>query len=72
MLILGLQGSPRKKGNTAFLLSTFMAEAAALGAATETVEVCRSDIRPCMELVVCEKKGFCTIHDELESRVYGL
>jgi multimeric flavodoxin WrbA/protein-tyrosine-phosphatase len=72
MLVLGLQGSPRKKGNTAFLLDTFMAEAAALGAETQVIDVCRRDIRPCLELVVCEKKGFCPIHDEMETRVYGL
>lgn len=72
MLVLGLQGSPRKKGNTAFLLSTFMDEAAALGAQTVVVDVCRADIRPCLELVVCEKKGVCPIHDEMENRIYGL
>jgi len=33
MLVLGLQGSPRKKGNTHFLLSRFMQAAERLGRA---------------------------------------
>jgi multimeric flavodoxin WrbA len=35
MLVLGLQGSPRKKGNTNYLLSTFMDEAEKFGARTQ-------------------------------------
>mgnify|MGYP000023550529 FL=1 len=59
MLILGLQGSPRKKGNTEFLLSLFMAEARKYGARTHIVDVCRKHIEPCREFTTCEKKGFC-------------
>jgi len=40
MLVFGLQGSPRKKGNTAFLLSAFMKEAEKLGANTHIIDVC--------------------------------
>jgi multimeric flavodoxin WrbA len=39
MMVLGLQGSPREKGNTAFLLSAFMSEAKKLGAQTYIIEV---------------------------------
>jgi protein-tyrosine-phosphatase len=38
MFVLGLQGSPRKKGNTSYLLSTFMNEAKKLGARTQVIE----------------------------------
>ena len=72
MLVLGLQGSPRKKGNTSYLLSTFMEEAAALGASTRIVDVTRKNILPCKELVVCEKKGFCPIDDEMKHEIYPL
>ncbi|MCF8068870.1 MAG: NAD(P)H-dependent oxidoreductase [Desulfobacterales bacterium] len=72
MFILGLQGSPRKKGNTDILLSTFMGEAEKLGARTQTIDVTRKNIEPCKELVVCEKKGYCPIEDEMESEVYPL
>jgi len=72
MFVLGLQGSPRKKGNSAFLLSAVMQEAKRLGARTETVEVDRENILPCKEYVVCEKKGFCPIDDYMKQRGYTL
>ena len=72
MFVLGLQGSPRKKGNSAFLLSAVMQEAKRLGARTETVEVDRENILPCKEYVVCEKKGFCPIDDYMKHRGYTL
>ncbi len=72
MLVLGLQGSPRKKGNTQFLLSTLLDEAARLGARTHTIEVASRNIVPCKELVVCEKKGFCPIDDDMKHGIYAL
>ena len=67
MLVLGLHGSPRRKGNTHFLLTTFLEEAARLGARTHMVEVVRMNIVPCKELVVCEKKGYCPIDDDMNT-----
>ena len=72
MRVLGLQGSPRKKGNTNFLLKSFMAEAEALGATTRIVEVGIKKIGPCMEYLVCEKKGYCPIDDDMPKEIYGL
>ncbi len=72
MFVLGIQGSPRRKGNSAFLLSTFLREAERLGGRVETVDVGRDRILPCREYVVCEKKGFCPIDDDMKHRVYGL
>jgi multimeric flavodoxin WrbA len=72
MLILGLQGSPRKKGNTNFLLSTFLQAAEQKGAATRIISVAESNILPCKEYVVCEKKGTCPIDDDLAAEGYGL
>jgi len=72
MLILGLQGSPRKKGNTRFLLETFMQSAAKRGARTEIVDVTRKDVIACKELVVCEKKGYCPIEDDVLKEIYPL
>jgi multimeric flavodoxin WrbA len=51
MLVLGFQGSPRKKGNTSFLLSTFMQTAESLGAQTRIIEVTQKNIIPCKEYV---------------------
>jgi len=72
MLVLGLQGSPRKKGNTSFLLSAFMKEAERLGALTHVIEVDKQNIVPCKEYIVCEKKGFCPIDDDMSRRIYPL
>ena len=71
MLVLGLQGSPRKNGNSDILLEAFMAAARERGAATETVVVAERDIQPCKEYIVCEKKGWCPIKDEM-NQVYTL
>lgn len=72
MLVLGFQGSPRRKGNTSFLLATFMQAAEKLGAQTRIVEVTRKNIIPCKELVVCEKKGYCPIDDDVKTQIYPL
>lgn len=72
MFVLGLQGSPRKKGNTRFLLSEFLEEAQRLGAGTQMIEVCQKKIEPCMEYVLCEKKGICPIDDDMKHEIYPL
>ena len=45
MFFLGLQGSPRLKGNTRFLLSLFLAEAEKRGAQTHTVHIDKKNIQ---------------------------
>lgn len=73
MFILGLQGSPRKKGNTDFFLSTFLAAAEKQGAETEKVYVPGKNIQPCKGCGYCEKKGFCIIKDDdMKSGIYPL
>lgn len=72
MLVLGLQGSPRRRGNTHFLVSSFLAEAERLGARTRLLEVDRMHVVPCKEYVVCEKRGFCPIEDDVKTEVYPL
>lgn len=71
MFVLGLQGSPRVKGNTSVLLSTFLAEAERLGARTEYLDVAKKNIAPCRECGACEKKGFCPFDDDMQE-VYPL
>jgi arsenate reductase len=72
MLALGFQGSPRKKGNTYFLLSAFMEAMEKLGAQTRIIEVAKKNIIPCKEYVVCEKKGYCPIDDDIKHEIYHL
>ena len=66
MFILGLQGSPRNKGNTGILLSAFMEEAKRLGAITHIVDVAGEGVTPCLGCGVCEKKGYCPIDDNMQ------
>ena len=65
MFVLGLQGSPRIKGNTGVLLSTFLKKAEDLGAHTHYLDVPRMNITPCQECGHCESKGFCRIEDDM-------
>ncbi|MCP4689116.1 MAG: flavin reductase [Desulfobacterales bacterium] len=73
MLVLGLEGSPRKKGNTSYLLSTFMDEAERLGARVRIILAAGRSITPCRGCGFCEKKGRCAIaDDDMASEVYPL
>jgi len=73
MLALGLQGSPRKKGNSNFLLKTFMEELESKGAAIELVNVPGKDIIPCQGCIFCEQKGYCRQpDDDMAREIYPL
>jgi len=72
MLALGIQGSPRKKGNSDILLNMFMEALDKLGVQTHTLPVVDLHIEPCRELTVCEKKGTCPIDDDMSREIYGL
>jgi len=72
MFLLGLQGSPRLKGNTNTLLNTFTAEAKRMGADTRIIHVSEKNIEPCKEYIVCEKKGYCPIQDDMPREIYPL
>ena len=66
MFVLGLQGSPRVKGNTNILLSAFLEEVQRLGARTKYLDVAKKNISPCQECGTCEKEGFCPIDDDMQ------
>ncbi len=72
MFVLGLMGSPRKKGNTNYLLTTFLDECRNFGAETEIIDVPKRNIKPCMEYLTCEKNGTCPIKDEMEHEIIPL
>jgi len=73
MLALGLQGSPRKNGNTDRLLAAFMEKARHAGAAVKIIQVARTGIVPCKGCGYCEKHGTCVIADDpMSNEVYGL
>ena len=71
MFVLGLQGSPRKNGNTSILLASFLAEAERLGAQTYNLAVADKRVTPCQECGACEREGFCSINDNMQE-IYPL
>jgi multimeric flavodoxin WrbA len=73
MFVLGLQGSPRKKGNTNYLLSEFMKEAEKLGARTQIINAVSKNIKPCIGCGYCESHGYCiTKDDDMALEIYAL
>ncbi|PID73666.1 MAG: flavin reductase [Desulfobacterales bacterium] len=70
MRVLALNGSPRKKGNTDYLLTALLAEFDGRGAVTQKFDLARMHVMPCKEYMVCEKKGVCPIHDDVETLLY--
>jgi multimeric flavodoxin WrbA len=72
MLITGFMGSPRKKGNTAFMLDRFLDEARALGAETRKIHVPDLKMKACTGCSLCEKKGYCRFSDDMQEIVYPL
>ena len=73
MLAIGLQGSPVKKGSTAYLLARFMDELEAQGAGIQIIDVPRKNIQPCRGCGFCEKKGYCVIgDDDMSGEIYRL
>lgn len=63
MYILGLQGSPRKNGNTDHLLSLFLNESEDAGATVEKIFVSGLKLSPCRGCLHCEEKGACIFSD---------
>ena len=73
MLVIGLQGSPRKKGSSDYLLKAFMTEVEKTGVEVQILDIARMNIRPCLGCGYCEKKGFCVIDDDdMAASVYPL
>jgi multimeric flavodoxin WrbA/protein-tyrosine-phosphatase len=73
MLILGLQGSPRKGGNSDTFMAAFMDRAARAGATVRTIQAARSGVVPCKGCGYCEKHGTCVIIDDpMSTEVFGL
>jgi multimeric flavodoxin WrbA/protein-tyrosine-phosphatase len=69
--VLGLQGSPRKKGSSDYLLTAFMQAVSDLGADVQVLDIPRMKIKPCIGCGHCEKKGLCVIDDdEMAASVY--
>ncbi|HZK23894.1 MAG TPA: flavodoxin family protein [Oscillospiraceae bacterium] len=66
MLVLGIAGSPRRKGNTEILLDEALASAKQAGAEVEKVVLSTLDFSPCISCGECEKTGECIFKDDMQ------
>ena len=64
MLVLGINGSPRPKGNSRYLMSCFMEEMKARGADTQVLDAVKLKINPCTGCGYCETEGVCIFKDD--------
>lgn len=64
MRILGINGSPRHKGNSHYLMSLFMQEMEAKGYDTQVLNAVKLKINPCIGCGNCETKGVCIFEDD--------
>src|SRR5665647_3224861 len=70
MKVIAINGSPRKKWNTATLLNKALEGAASKGAETELIHLYDLDFKGCISCFACKLKdgksyGKCAVKDEL-------
>ena len=66
MRVLGINGSPRRGGNTEILLDEVLKGAASRGAEVRTVALNPLKILPCQHCDACLKTGKCRINDDMQ------
>ena len=67
MKVIGISGSPRKKGNTEFLVQLALNEIGKEGIDTELIALADKTISPCNACMACQKhKNRCAIRDDFE------
>ena len=65
--VIGVSGSPRKKGNTDFLIQLALDEIRKEGIDTEMITLANKTINPCNACMACKKdKNRCVIEDDFE------
>jgi multimeric flavodoxin WrbA len=66
MKIIGINGSPRKGGNTTILINTVFGELNKQGIDTELIELSGKNIKPCLACMKCFQSGDhkCVMNDE--------
>ncbi|HDQ07980.1 MAG TPA: flavodoxin family protein [Methanoculleus sp.] len=62
--VLGISGSPHRRGNTEQLLDRFLAGAEEAGGTVEKVVISTLTYRPCQGCNACHKTGVCVIDDD--------
>lgn len=71
-LIVGIQGSPRDKGNTAMLLEAALQGAMEAGANVLKFKLNDMSIRPCQGCGGCYETGRCVMRDDMDTIVEAL
>ena len=66
MKVLGIVGSPRKGGNTEFLMRETLKACKEEGAETKLIHLTDFDLKPCDGCRSCFKTGNCVIKDDAE------
>ena len=66
MKILGLEGSPRKNGNTEKLVKTILDGAAEKGADTTFYKLVKMNISLCLGCTSCRETGTCVTEDDMQ------
>ncbi len=64
--VLGISGSPRRRGNTEILLEKALEGASSLGVEAEKVAVCELRFEPCRECGGCAATGICVVGDDMQ------
>jgi hypothetical protein len=67
MKVLGVAGSPRRRGNTETLLDQFLAGAESAGAEVEKIMIARLKIVGCIACDGCWDDGHCIVQDDFQS-----
>jgi len=70
MKIVGFIASPRKEGNTAWVVNQILEGAREQGAETEAWYAGELDIKPCKGCLGCVKSGRCVTDDDMQ-KLYG-
>jgi len=65
MNILGINGSPRAKGNTEILLDAMLAGAQEAGATVSSVKLQKLNVSPCRACDACKRTGKCIQKDDM-------
>jgi Multimeric flavodoxin WrbA len=67
MKIIGYSASPRKDGNTAWVVTNILAGAREKGAVTEFFSAGEHDIKPCRGCLACTDRNKCAVNDDMQS-----
>ena len=65
MKILGISGSPRKNGNTSYLVKEALQAAKEEGFETEFISLSGLELNPCIACDMCKKESACIIVDDI-------